>query len=96
MWWYQAGSTVPINWFLLKELPAFDAVFNSVLRSLLPGVMIFVVTLYAKRKTWEPFTSLHRRLRGASPEAQEEAKPIAPIVPDAAPSSNDEPARENT
>jgi signal peptidase len=96
MWWYQAGSTVPINWFLLKELPAFDTVFNSVLRSLLPGVMIFVVTLYAKRKTWEPFTSLHRRLRGASPDAQEEAKPIVPIVPDSTPSSNDEPARENT
>ena len=96
MWWYQAGSTVPINWFLLKELPAFDAVFNSVLRSLLPGVVIFVVTLYAKRKTWEPFASLQRRLRGAPPEAQEETKPDAPAVSDAAPSPTDEPASENT
>jgi signal peptidase len=69
MWWYQSGSTVPINWLLMKEQPAFDEVFSSVLRSLIPGVVIFVVTLYAKRRGWEPFNSLHRRIRGAPPEA---------------------------
>lgn len=65
MWWYQSGGTVTINWFLLTETPSFGTVFDSVLRSLIPGAVIFVVTLYAKRKGWEPFSSLERRLRGA-------------------------------
>jgi signal peptidase len=96
MWWYQAGSTVPINWFLLKELPAFDTVFNSVLRSLLPGVVIFVVTLYAKRKAWEPFASLNRRLRGAPPETLEDVNLIAQAGPDTTPIADDETKREDT
>ena len=68
-WWYSTGSTVPINWFLMQEQPAFDVVFNSILRSLLPGVVIFIVIMYAKRKGWEPFDSWHRKLRNAPPEA---------------------------
>jgi len=99
MWWVSQGSTVPINWFLIREQPAFDIVFNSVLRSLIPGVVIFVVTLYAKRRGWEPFASLHRRLRGAPPEVpQAEAEPpvqeTAPpaIIPD----SSDENTNSNT
>ena len=31
-WWVTTGSTVPINWFLMQEQPAFDVVFNSVLK----------------------------------------------------------------
>jgi hypothetical protein len=96
MWWYQAGSTVPINWFLLKELPAFDTVFNSVLRSLLPGVVIFVVTLYAKRKAWEPFASLNRRMRGAPPETHEGVQPAVQTEPDTTPIADDETKHENT
>jgi signal peptidase I len=69
MWWYTTGSTVPINWLLMKEQPSFEIVFNSILMTLIPGVVIFVVTLYAKRKGWNPIFSLHRRLRGAPPEA---------------------------
>ncbi len=68
MWWVNRGSTVPVNWLLIQEQPAFDVVFNSVLRSLIPGVVIFVVVLYAKRKGWEPFASMQRRLRGTPPE----------------------------
>ena len=65
MWWYQSGGTVTINWFLLTELPSFTTVFDSVLISLIPGAVVFVVTLYAKRRGWEPFSSWERRLRGA-------------------------------
>jgi signal peptidase I len=67
-WWVQSGGTVSINWFLLTEQPAFGTVFNSVLKSLIPGVVIFVVVLYAKRKGWEPFSSWERKLRGAPSE----------------------------
>jgi signal peptidase len=104
MWWYQSGGTVSVNWFLLTEQPNFGAVFDSVLRSLIPGVVIFVVTLYAKRKGWEPFASWERRLRGVPPEPPaEEHQAEAPAVPDAAqgssgeptPAPSDEPAPEN-
>ena len=84
MWWYQLGGTVSVNWFLLTEQPSFSVVFDSVLRSLIPGVVIFVVTLYAKRKGWEPFASWRRRLRGAPPEPPaEEAQPESSAAPDA-------------
>jgi signal peptidase len=77
MWWYTTGSTVPINWLLMKEQPSFEVVFISILRTLMPGVFIFVATLYSKRKGWDPFWSLHRRLRGAPREAPPlEAAPV--------------------
>jgi hypothetical protein len=85
MWWYQSGGTVSINWFLLEEQPNFNTVFESVLKSLIPGVIIFVVTLYAKRKGWEPLPSWERRLRGAPSEPPaEESRPEVQAVPDAA------------
>ncbi len=91
-WWVTTGSTVPINWFLMQEQPAFDVVFNSVLRSLLPGVVIFVVVLYAKRKGWEPFDSLMRKIRGAPPEQpKEEPKSVAPATPDVSKDSEAQP-----
>jgi len=99
MWWVSRGSTVPINWLLIQEQPAFDTVFNSVLRSLIPGVVIFVVVLYAKRKGWEPFASLQRRLRGAPPEPPPtvpEAPAQEPASPAVAPDSTDEPTPPNS
>jgi signal peptidase I len=85
MWFNQSGGTISINWFLLTELPSFNVVFESVLRSLVPGVVIFVVALYAKRKGWEPFASWESRLRGARPEQPAtESQPEAPATPDAA------------
>jgi hypothetical protein len=92
-WWYTTGSTVPINWFLMQEQPAFDVVFNSVLRSLLPGVVIFVVVLYAKRKGWEPFESWQRKLRRAPPEPpKEEPNPDVLTTPDASQDSQIKPS----
>ena len=91
-WWYSTGSTVPINWFLMQEQPAFDMVINSILRSLLPGVVIFVVVLYAKRKGWEPFNSWMRKLRGAPPEQpKEEPLSVAQAGPEASKDSEAEP-----
>jgi signal peptidase len=96
-WWYSTGSTVPINWFLMQEQPAFDVVFNSILRSLLPGIVIFVVVLYAKRKGWEPFDSWQRRLRRAPPEPPtEEPQPVPLTTPDASQDSKAEPGPEHS
>jgi signal peptidase len=98
LWWYSTGSTVPINWFLMQEQPAFDVVFNSILRSLLPGVVIFVVVLYAKRKGWEPFDSWMRKLRRAPPEeppAETEAPTQEPTPPAVVPDSPDAPTPPN-
>ncbi len=89
----------------MTEQPDFNSVFESVLKSLIPGVVIFVVTLYAKRKGWEPFSSWERRLRGAPPEPPvEESQPEAKAVPDAAqvpsgestPPTSDEPTPESS
>jgi hypothetical protein len=68
MWWYQEGGTVSINWFLLTEKASFNTVFESVLKTLVPGAVIFIVSLLAKRRNWEPFASWSRKLRGAPPE----------------------------
>ena len=93
MWWDQTSGTVSANWLLLKEQPSFSLVFDSVLKSLIPGVVIFVVVLYAKRKGWEPFASWERRLRGAPPEPPAaEPQPETPISPDAAQGQPDESA----
>jgi hypothetical protein len=80
MWWNQSGGTVSVNWFLLTEKASFSTVFDSVIKTLVPGAVIFVVTLFAKRRSWEPFVSWSRRLRGAPPEPpvpepQPEAQP---------------------
>jgi len=88
MWWYQEGGTVSINWFLLTEKASFNTVFESVLKTLVPGAVIFVVTLFAKRRSWEPFASWQRWLRGAPPEPPApEAQPqtVAEGNPETAP-----------
>ncbi len=86
MWWLTRGSVAPVNWLLVQETSQFNVVFDSVLRALIPGVVIFVVTLYAKRRGIEPFYSLHRRVRGAPPEESPTepitAPPEPPSLPD--------------
>jgi len=82
MWWVQAGGTVSVNWFLLQEKASFATVFDSVVKTLVPGAVIFVVTLFAKRRGWEPFASWQRKLRGAPPE---------PPVPEPQPEAQPEP-----
>jgi signal peptidase len=95
MWWMQTGGTISANWFLMTEQPAFSTVFESVLRSLIPGVVIFVVTLYAKRRGWEPFTSWERTLRGSpfKPPA-EETQPEAQPAPVETQTSTEDPTTE--
>lgn len=68
MWWYVQGSVVPINWLFMKVTPQFEQTFYLILRTTLPGVIIYILTLLAKRKGWEPFVSFHRLLRGISKE----------------------------
>ena len=90
-WWPVLGGTVSVNWFLLPEMPSFGVVFDSVLKTLLPGVVIFIVTLFAKRRGWEPFDSWQRRLRGA-PKVTPMTETSATTVPDQAASSRGEPS----
>jgi hypothetical protein len=81
-WWFSQGGTVSVNWFLLTEQPNFSKVFDSVLKTLVPGAVIFITVLFAKRKGWEPFASWERKLRGAPPpppplEQTTDALPLA-------------------
>ncbi len=92
MWWFSSGGTVSVNWFLLTEQPSFNVVFESVLKTLVPGAVIFVVVLFAKRKGWEPFNSWERKLRGAPPEPPAaEPQPEALAQTDAPTSPEGEP-----
>lgn len=68
MWWYVQGSVVPINWLFMKVTPQFEQTYFNILKTIIPGVIIYVLTLLAKRKGWEPFVSFHRLLRGAPEE----------------------------
>lgn len=68
MWWYVQGSVVPINWLFMKVTPQFEQTFYNVLKTIIPGVVIYILTLLTKRKGWEPFVSLHKLLRGVSKE----------------------------
>lgn len=66
-WWYGQGSTVPITWLLMKETPLFQEAFLLILRLLTPGCIIFLGTMYAKRRGVGPLVKASnwmRRVRG--------------------------------
>lgn len=63
-WWTLEGSTLPITWLLMEETPAFNRAYQRILLYLLPGTIIFLFTLYAKRSKWEPVHRVSLKLRG--------------------------------
>jgi signal peptidase len=63
-WWFTKGSTVPITWLLIEETPVFQKAFIQIMGYLTPGTLIFLFSLYAKRKEWEPFISLSYIFQG--------------------------------
>ena len=64
MWWASdGGSTVPISWFLQLESPYFFEMFNLFAIMVLPGCMLFLGLMAAKRRGVEPLNSLNLRLR---------------------------------
>jgi signal peptidase len=62
-WWYTQGSTVPITWLLMEETPVFQRAFLQILSYLTPGSLLFLFTLFAKRKEWQPFKNLSDKLQ---------------------------------
>ena len=62
-WWTLEGSTLPITWLLMEETPAFNRAYQRILLLLLPGTIIFLSTLYAKRSEWEPLHKISLKLR---------------------------------
>lgn len=67
-WWSLQAGAVQANWMLLQVTEYFEVTFWKVMQMLIPGCVIFVITLYAKRRRLDPFWSLSRRIRGAPPE----------------------------
>jgi len=66
------GSIVPVSWLLIEETPVFNTAFLVVATILLPGCLVFLFNMYAKRAGWEPFKSISRRLGPKIPENREE------------------------
>jgi signal peptidase len=63
-WWTLQGSTVPITWLLMEETPAFNRAYIRILQYLLPGTIIFLSTMYAKRIKLHPIHKISLNLRG--------------------------------
>jgi signal peptidase len=64
LWWNFQGSIVPVTWLLLEESATFNRAFWIILMYLLPGAVLFLLTLYLKRKGVEPFNRISHALRG--------------------------------
>jgi len=65
LWWNTRGSTVPITWLLLQETPQYYQAFNLFALLTLPGCILFLLLMAAKRRGFKPLISLSRRIRGA-------------------------------
>jgi len=63
MWWDVHGSTVPVTLLLMKETSSFHSAFFTVLMFLLPGCVIFFLTMAAKRRGFDPLVAASRWLR---------------------------------
>jgi signal peptidase len=73
MWWYGTGSSVPLKWLLMQETRMFRRTFTTVLTHLMPGTLLFLGTMAAKRMGLQPFKGISVRLRGV-PESEEEIR----------------------
>jgi signal peptidase len=62
-WWPIQGSTVPISLLLMKETNLFDIEFNYILLWLVPGILLFLGLIYAKRSKYGPVKNISDRLR---------------------------------
>lgn len=62
-WWTISGSIVPVSWLLMEETAAFNQAFTLIMIWLVPGVLIFLGLLYAKRSGYKPISELSSKLR---------------------------------
>jgi signal peptidase I len=65
-WWYEAGSTVPITWLLQKETVMFYRAFNQLALFLIPGCILFLVLMAAKRRGSRTLVDMNRRFRSSA------------------------------
>ena len=65
-WWQIQGSIVPVSWLLMEETARFNQAFNLIMIWLVPGIIVFLGLLYAKRKGIEPVAKISRKLRKIS------------------------------
>ena len=63
-WWNFQGSIVPVTWLLMEESATFNRAFKTIMLYLLPGIMMFLVLMYLKRRGVEPFRGISYRLQG--------------------------------
>lgn len=62
-WWRIQGSTVPISWLLMEETQSFHMAFNQMLLWLVPGIVIFLGLIYAKRNKVALVTKISEKFR---------------------------------
>jgi signal peptidase len=65
-WWQIQGSIVPVSWLLMEETARFNQAFNLILLWLVPGIVVFLGLLYAKRRGIDPVAKISRKLRKIS------------------------------
>ena len=69
-WWDVRGSTVPITWLLMKETPMFYEAFTEFMGLLLPGCVLFLLTMTAKRRGIRPLVAASRWIRSSKPSSE--------------------------
>lgn len=62
-WWLVQGSSLPLTWLLMQETALFSEAFSLLLWLLLPGCILFLLSMLLKRRKIQPFAELSRRLR---------------------------------
>jgi len=65
-WWQIQGSIVPVSWLLMEETARFNQAFNLIAIWLVPGIIVFLGLLYAKRKGVEPVVRISKLFRKIS------------------------------
>jgi signal peptidase len=74
-WWSVQGSTVPLTWLLVRESPFFQVAFLSLLRLLIPGMVLYFAVLAAKRRGVQPLSAASVWIRGGAAEEMPEPEP---------------------
>lgn len=70
MWWYVKGSTVPVTWLLMEETPMYRRALTKFIQLLLPGCIIFLSTMAARRRGVRPLVKVSRWMRSSRPKSR--------------------------
>jgi len=70
MWWYVKGSTVPVTWLLMEETPMYRRALTEFIQLLLPGCVLFLSTMAARRRGIRPLVAASRWMRSSGPASR--------------------------